>query len=591
LAAIALLWSCCGSGRDIDGGADPRHLVAQLSLPTKEGAACASLVALGAGAVPALRGYLAGEPADQIAERPAAFAVHALGRIGVDAADAQPEVQSLFRLHPSVDVRRQAAWTLARIVAPTRDAQRCRDCEKFLRDLGSPDIDQGTYRWSLALLALGRDSGEAAVTQMLQLGSADEIAALAEAIACGWCDSAVARADFSSRMGLLRAQGYRTWDRNSRHETAWAAMAWACWQHGDTSPEAALGLLRHQEAEWRIAGLEAIATSERWQDKAEVLALLDDPVPAVQQQAITTVKSWGPSLMALPRLRAIAARHPTLAADCATAADDIVRAVTASANETAVLDVRSADAMLRGDPIQLVPSTDAGSHTAWIDLVRGSRDASAAWIAAVGAVAPSIADDADGADAFVSLLASTAQDSWNAAITAIARCGPTLLRTHPDIEATIFECGGRAGPAFLVGMELRAGALASDADLAIAEADGAWHLVARARLERVLRRTTIPPEAIRRARAGMSGSTASVGQRIAWADLRSSGTSSVSLLAEPALVRPAAALLLAAAGETGWRDTVAPEAAQLLAEATVEGRLPELSERWIRELQEWVRAQ
>ncbi|MBK9411031.1 MAG: hypothetical protein IPN47_23935 [Gemmatimonadetes bacterium] len=319
--------------------------------------------------------------------------------------------------------------------------------------MGSTDIEQGTYRWSLALLTLGRDSGEAAVAQMLQLGAADEIAALAEAIACGWCDSAMARADFSSRMGLLRVRGFRTWDRNSRHETAWAAMARACWQHGDSSPEVTLGLLRHQDAAWRIAGLGAIATSESWQDKVEVLALLDDPVPAVQQQAIATVSPGtfphrasapaghrGEASHARRRLRNGRRRHRP--------------GCHVPVNEAAVLAVakcrRPCSAGIRSNS---VPSSDASSHSVWIDLVRGSRDAPADWIAAIGALATSIADDADGADAFVSLLASTAQDSGNAAITAITRCGPTPLRTHPDIEATIFECGGRAGPALLVGME------------------------------------------------------------------------------------------------------------------------------------------
>lgn len=581
LAAIAPFVPACDGGREVDGGADSQQLVAQLSAPRTATAAADALVALGGRAVPALRSYVSAAEVGELPARPAAFAVHAVGCIGVAAVEAQPEVQRLFGYHADVDVRRQAAWTLARIVAPTRDAQRCSECAKFRQDFGAADVGQGDYAWSLALLALGGDGSEEAAQGILEHGGADAFAALSEAIAAGWFDSPATRVDFRSRMVALRAHGYRRWRRDVVDEEAWSTMARACWQHGDRSPEAALGLLRHQDAAWRIAGLAAIAGTANWPDQLEVLALFDDPVAAVQQNALAVVKSCGAALIALPRLRTVAARHGPLRADCAAAADELVQTAATALDERAAEVVRSADAGLRGEPDQLVAAHDASARPVWIDLVRGSRDASASWLTALGDVAPAIVEHADGGDTFVGLLASTAPDSWHAAITALARCGPALLRTEPGIESTIFESSGRAGSALFVGMELRAGTLASEADLAAAAADGAWHLVARARLEFVQRQTAIPRACIRRARTGAHGGDAAV-QR------RNRGWSQSPV---PSLAQPASALLLVAANETGWRDAVAPAAAAALFDAAGERQLPQRSAQWIRELQAWARAQ
>jgi hypothetical protein len=60
---------------------------------------------------------------------------------------------------------------------------------------------------------------------------------------------------------------------------------------------------------------------------------------------------------------------------------------------------------------------------------------------------------------------------------------------------------------------------------------------------------------------------------------------------EPSLAQPAAALLLVAANETGWRDAVAPATAEALVQAAGERQLPQLSAQWIRELQAWARGQ
>jgi hypothetical protein len=581
LSAIVLLMAACDGGREVDGRADPQQLVDQLSAPGTATAAAAALVALGGRAVPVLRGYLSAGDVGDLPARSAALAAYALGCIGVAAVEAQPEVQRLFRFHADVDVRRQAAWCIARIVAPTRDAQRCRECAQFLHDFGAADVGQGDYAWSLSLLALGEDGREEVVQSFLEDGGAAAFAALSEAIVTGWIDSPTALVDFRSRMVALRAHGYRRWRRNGSDEGAWAAMARACWQHGERSPDAALGLLRHQDAAWRIAGMAAIASTTNWQDQVEILALLDDPVAAVQQNALAIVKSWGAALIALPRLRNIAARHGPLRADFAAAAAEIVREAVATLDERAADVVRSADAVLCGEPIQLVAANDASAYPVWLDLVRGSRDASPTWLTALGDVAPAIAEHADGGDAFVGLLASTAPDSWHAAITTLARCGPALLRTEPGIEKEVYESRGRVGAALFVGMELRAGALASEADLAAAAADGAWHLVARARLELVQRQADISRGVVRRARTGVHGGDGIV----EW----SSG--SFTYRPEPSLAQPAAALLLVAANETGWRDAVAPATAEALVQAAGERQLPQLSAQWIRELQAWARGQ
>lgn len=542
MAAIALLASACDGGREVDGGADPQQLVAQLPAPGTAMAAAAALVALGGRAVPALRGYVSAAEVGELPARPAAFALYALGCTGVAAVEAQPEVQRPFRLHTDVDVRRQATWTLARIVAPTRDAQSCRDCAQFRRDFGAADVGQGDHAWSRALLALGGDGSEEAVQRLLERGGTDAFAALSEAIATGWFDSPAARAR---------------------------------WQHGDRSPEAALGLLRHQDVAWRVAGLAAIAGTANWQDQLAILALLDDPVAAVQQNALAVVKSWGPARIALPRLRAVAARHGPLRADGAAAANVLVQAAAAALDERAADVVRTADAVLRGEPIQLAATDDASVHPVWRDLVRGSRDASATWLTALGDVAPAIAEHADGGGAFVELLASTAPDSWHAAIAALARCGPALLCTEPGIETTIHESSRGAGSARVDGMELRAGALASETDLAAAATDGAWHLVARARLELVQRQAAIPRACIRRARRGAHGGDAAVERR----------NGSWWMTPVASLTQPAAALLRVAANETGWREAVTRTAAATLVQAAGERRLPQLSAPWRQELQ------
>lgn len=586
--AVALLGWGCDAPRSPAGGADPRQLVENLSVPAEEQAACAALIGLEAAAVPSLQEFLRSRAPDELAERPTALALHVLGQIGAAAAVAQREVQTLFRLHPAIDVRRQATWTLALILAPLLDPERCAAGAKFLRDFGAADLEQGTYDWALTLLALGRDRSEAAVTTLLQRGNADELAALAESLAGGWCDSAVALAHFGSCLAGLRSQGFRTWNRNRHHEGAWAGMAQACWRHGGRSPEIALGLLHHQEPGWRLAGLRNLAAQGDWLAQAAVLTLLADPVPVVQQEAIACVRAWGPALIALPHLRTLAGRGGPFAEECRRTADELVESFARTTGEVARRAVQSADAALRGEAVPLVPASDPSSQSAWIDLVRGSRDAPGEWLTALSTVAPSIAGTAEGADALVGLLACRVDASWQAAVRTVACGGPGILRRCPDLEALIFECGGRAGPALFVGMELQAGSLASEAELATAEAGGAWHLVARARLERVLRGASIPPDAVRRARAGALGRDAAVAQRRAWAELRSCGTRSVRLPADAALVRPAAALLLAAAGETGWRDTLASATAEQLAEAVVARQLRALGEAWLRDLREQV---
>ncbi len=569
---------------------DAGPLVDALAIPERQTAACASLHTMGAAAVPALREALQ-EALRTNVDRPSTMLVlYVLAELGATAIDAQPEVADLFRRHSNAEVRRQATWALARLVAPTHDVERCRAGERWIRDYGAADVDQGTYRRSLALLALGRDGTESALEGILRRDDPDGLAALAEALTAGWCESETAGAAFRARLDGLLAHGFRTWDRNWKHELARGPMALARWHSGDRSVAVALGLLHHWDAKWRIAGLGALAAERvwSWPDRLEVVALLSDSDQETRDLAFATVLGWGSAaLIALPQLRAAGreCNEPTFAAACQRAADDLVLAATSDASEALRLTVTSADAMLRGEAVSIVPAADGPSRLALVELVRGCRNARPLVIAAFAEAGHSIAASPDGADAFVSLLASGSAEAWQAAAAAIGRCGPALLSTCPDIEATILESGGDYGRhAFAAGMELRAGEHANETDLTAAEAGQEWHVVARALLERARRAGPLPASSLQRARGVHVVRPAIVSQREVWAEARGSGHHASTLSPDLPLLRVAGALALATGGESGWRTGLPEAVANQIAEASLAGQLPELAQQWIETL-------
>lgn len=587
IGATLLLFGCSPAIPPATGaGTDVASAIADLAVPAREVAACTFLNAHAEAAVPALREALRSAADERLPERPTLLGLYVLAGLGAAAADAEPEIVAIYRRHPTAAVRQQAMWALARVVAPTRDAARCKRCEGWIRDCDAHDTDMDMCAEALALLALARDARHHRPEDILRYGGREQLHALAEAISAGWFDSPTALEGFRTQIEALHTHATRPWDARPRFLPVAPAMAESLWRAGERSPAIAAALLRHREATRRIDGIRALAEEDAWTSRAAIAGCLGDPDRSVRDAALAVVRAWGAAPLALPRLRRAAAdsADPTFAAQCAQAADALLAAAIADADDATRQLLSSADAVLRGGTEPLAPPTEAPSRRALLELVRGSRGLEARGLEAFASAGREIAAEAEGFEAFVAWLGADTRDSWCAAADALVHCGPGLLRHEPQIESLVMESGDDAGRALATGLEVRAGAAADAAALAVAEATGPWHVTVRAWLERVRRGEAIPKATAQRARALAVQPQARVEQREDWGEARDGCYRGVDLVFDEGFARAAAALLRAAAGESGWRGDVPPATGDTIAEAVVAHGLPALAQDWIERL-------